>query len=130
VLKKKRFVIGGIIILATIVFLGYQSFRGAATYYYEVSELLEIGDSLNGRTVRVSGLVAPQPDRDLEGLTIRFTISDNRGKEASLPVVYHGIVPDTFKAGRQVVLEGHYNDDVFTAKSILTKCASRYEPAK
>jgi cytochrome c-type biogenesis protein CcmE len=61
---------------------------------------------------------------------MHFTISDNTDKEVSLPVVYHGTVPDTFKVGRQVVLEGHYKDDVFTAKSILTKCASRYEPAE
>ena len=127
--RKKRFFIGGLIICLAIVFLGYVGFMGGMTYYYEVGELLDQAGSIAGQTVRVSGKVAP--DAKQEGLELRFTLLDNTGREASLPVVYQGAVPDTFKVGIQIVAEGKYTDSgTFEADSILTKCSSRYVPAE
>jgi len=47
-------------------------------------------------------------------------------------VVYHGSVPDLFKTGRDVVLEGTLRNGVFVGKpgSLITKCPSKYSPAK
>jgi cytochrome c-type biogenesis protein CcmE len=129
VLKKKKFIIGGFVLIAALVFLGYIGFMGGITYYYEVGELLDEAGSLSGQTVRVSGVVAPDVERD--GLEMRFTITDNTGIDASLPVVYTGAVPDTFKVGNQVVIEGQYTaGGVFEAEAIITKCGSKYEPAE
>jgi cytochrome c-type biogenesis protein CcmE len=129
VLKKKKFIIGGLVLIAALVFLGYIGFMGGVTYYYEVGELLDDAGSLTGQTVRVSGIVAPDVERD--GLEMRFIITDNTGIDASLPVVYTGAVPDTFKVGNQVVIEGEYTaGGVFEAEAIITKCGSKYEPAE
>ncbi|GAJ19214.1 unnamed protein product, partial [marine sediment metagenome] len=77
--------------------------------------------------VRVSGKVAP--DVKKSGLEIQFTIIDNTGRDASLPAVYYGAVPDTFKVGNQVVIEGKYTaGGLFEAESIVTKCGSKYVP--
>ena len=128
-IRKKRFLIGGIIICLAIVFLGYMAFMSGITYYYEVGELLEQGSSITGQTVRVSGIVAPDIEQEDVGLTLRFTITDNTGADASLPVVYQGVVPDNFGVDKQVVVEGQYTDDgIFEAQAILTKCSSKYVP--
>lgn len=128
-ISKKRLIIGGIIICLAVVFLGYMAFMSGIAYYYEVDELLEQGSSITGQTVRVSGIVAPDIEQKDVGLTLRFTITDNTGAGASLPVIYQGVVPDNFGVDKQVVVEGQYTDGgIFEAQAILTKCSSRYVP--
>ena len=128
-LKRKKFLIGGLIVLLAISYLGYMGFKSSATYYYTVSELITQQATINGETVRVNGQVAPGlVENEPVGLTLRFTIVE---QGESLPVVYHGVVPDTFKVGNEVIIEGHFNSDsVFLANTITTKCASKYVPKK
>jgi len=131
VLKKKKFLIGGIIIVLAIVYLGYTGFESSSAYYYTVSELAAQSSSLDGKNLRVSGqVVDASVEQDIKGRILRFTIVDIEGED-SLPVVYQGIVPDTFEGGRDVVVEGRLNSaGVFQANNILTKCPSKYEPEK
>lgn len=125
-LKKKKYLIGGLILIAALIFLGYFSFMGGLTYYYEVGELLGEANSITGQTIRASGNVADDVVKD--GLELRFTILDMSDSETSLPVVYSGAVPDTFKVGNQVVVEGKYTGGVFEAESIIVKCGSKFIP--
>lgn len=124
---KRRFLIGGIIVFLAIAYLGYISFKGSATYYYMVGELIEQGSSIYGENVRVNGQVAPgSVEQEAQGTILRFTITDG---EASLPVVYQGVVPDTFKVGNEVVVEGHLDSTgVFQAHILMPTCPSRYVP--
>lgn len=127
--KRKKFLIGGVIVGLALGYLGYNVFMGAATYYYEVGELLEQGNPVYGETVRVNGDVAPGSlEQESAGRILRFTLVDIEG-EQSLPVVYQGVVPDTFKVGNEVVIEGQLNSDgVFQADTLTPKCASKYVP--
>jgi len=131
VLKKKQFLIGGIIVFLAIGYLGYTGFQSSATYYYEVGELLEQGSSIYDENVRVSGQVAPGSlEQESAGGVMRFIIIDIEGEE-SLAVVYQGVVPDTFKVGGDVVVEGYLDSSgIFQANTILTKCPSKYVPKK
>jgi len=64
---------------------------------------------------------------------MRFQLKDiGDAKAARVPVVYHVSVPDLFKTGRHIVVEGTYRHGVFVAKrnSLITKCPSKYAPAK
>ncbi len=128
-LKKKRFLFGGIIIVIAIGFLGYMGFQSSATYYYTVSELTEQGNSIYGEQVRVNGQVVPgSVEQEPGGFTLRFTIVDIEGEE-SLPVVFQGVAPDSFKEDAEVIAEGQLNPDgVFQANTILAKCPSKYVP--
>ena len=128
-LRKKRFYIGGAIVLTAIAYLSYAGFAGGATYYYTVGELFEMGTSTGGENIRVSGEVAPgSVQQEAAGRTLGFTITDG---EENLPVVYQGVVPDAFTVGGEVVVEGHLGPDgVFQASTLLAKCPSRYVPAK
>ena len=126
-LRKKRFLIGGIIVFLAIGYLGYMGFTGSATYYYTVSELLEHGSSIHDENVRVNGQVAPgSVEQESGGLVLRFAIAE--GGE-SLPVFYQGVVPDTFKVGNEIVVEGYLNSaGVFQANMLMLKCPSKYVP--
>ena len=127
---KKKFLIGGIILFLAIGYLGYTGFVSSATYYYEVNEFLGQSDMLVGQSIRVNGTVVPGTiEQDAGGLGIKFVIKDVE-LSATMPVVYRGAVPDTFKADNDVVVEGKYTaEGTFEASNILTKCASKYAPA-
>ena len=58
---------------------------------------------------------------------MRITLADY-GDGQTIPVVYRGSVPDAFKAGREIVLDGRAAGGVFQAKadSLVTKCPSKY----
>jgi cytochrome c-type biogenesis protein CcmE len=127
--KYKKLIIGGIIILIALLVLGYAAFMGGNTYYYEVGEFLDKGNSVVNQTSRVSGLVAEGTYKD--GFTLHFALDDMTGRDTSLSVVYNGSVPDTFKVGQQVVVEGKLMlDGTFEASQIIIKCSSKYEPAE
>lgn len=90
---------------------------------------------LNGRTGEVAlvGTVIGKPAGDgYAEQGFRFRLQDVQGGAASVPVVYRGSVPDQFKVGREVRLEGRLQSGVFVAKrdSLRTKCPSKYTAKK
>lgn len=126
-LKKKRFLIGGIIIFLALVSLVYSGLRSSATFYFTVSELQNQGNLIYNETIRVKGQVAPgSVEQTAAGRELRFTIVEGG---ARLPVIYQGVVPDTFKEDVEVVVEGQLNSaGVFQANTLMPKCPSKYEP--
>ena len=126
VLKRRKFLIGGIIISMAISYLGFTGFQSSATYYLTVGEFFEQGNLIYGENIRVNGLVDPGSIvKEPLGRTMKFTVTE---EDKTLPVVYQGIVPDTFKTGINVVVEGTVDSDgVFQAHTLLPKCPSRYE---
>ena len=130
-LKSRKFLIGGLVVFLALGYLGYTGFTGTATYYYTVSELLAQGNSIYGENLRVNGQVAPgSVEQESAGFTLRFVIGGIDG-EKSLPVVYQGVVPDSFRVGSEIVVEGYLNSDgVFQAHTLMPKCPSKYVPKK
>jgi cytochrome c-type biogenesis protein CcmE len=120
-----RLVIALSVAAALAIFLLYTSIAGGGT------PLLRPGN-LAGHTGRVSleGTVVGKPSGDAHGAAgLRFTMRDVKGT-ATVPVMYHGTVPDLFKTGRAVVVDGRLRNGVFVAVpgSLLTKCPSKYSP--
>jgi cytochrome c-type biogenesis protein CcmE len=89
-----------------------------------------------GHTGNVSlvGKVVGKPQGNAyHGGGLRFQLKDiDHGTPARVPVVYHGAVPDQFKTGADLVVEGALLNGVFVAKrgSMITKCPDHYAPAK
>ena len=81
--------------------------------------------------VALVGKVTGSPAGDSHADGLRFRIRDVSGP-ASVPVVYTGSVPDLFKVGREVRVEGKLQNGVFIAKrdSLRTKCPSKYVAKK
>jgi cytochrome c-type biogenesis protein CcmE len=89
---------------------------------------------LKGRTGEVAlvGKVVGMPRGDAYAAQgLRFQLQDVEGG-ASVPVVYRGSVPDQFKTGRELRLEGRLRSGVFVAErdSMRTKCPSKYTAKK
>ena len=63
---------------------------------------------------------------------MRFTLEDDAVKGSTIDVVYHGSVPDAFKEGRHVLVDGKLEGGVFVAKAdtLVTKCPSKYTDGK
>lgn len=123
--KKKKFLIGGAVLILAIAYLAYTGFVSSATYYYTVTEFTQTASPANSQVVRVSGEVAGGSVVQ-NGSSLRFDLVDGSNR---LAVAYEGVVPDTFKPGVEIVVEGKLDPgNIFQAKSILTKCASKYVP--
>lgn len=128
---KKKFLIGGIIILIAIGSLGFMAFQGAATYYYTVGEVTGKGSAMYDQNIRVSGQVTPNSViRESTGSNLlKFTLVDRDNNTNRLMVAYKGAVPDAFKEGNDAVVEGKISSSgVFEAEQIIVKCPSKYEP--
>ena len=89
---------------------------------------------LRGRTgdVALVGRVTGRPVGDGHAANgLRFRLEDVNGG-TSVPVVYRGSVPDLFRTGREVRVEGRLRNGLFVAKrdSLRTKCPSKYTDKK
>ena len=77
------------------------------------------------------GQVIGTPAGDAHAAGLRFKLRDVKGS-TSVPVVYKGSVPDLFRSGRDVVVDGKLRNGVFVAvpNTLVTKCPSKYAPKK
>ncbi|MBM3262744.1 MAG: cytochrome c maturation protein CcmE [candidate division Zixibacteria bacterium] len=123
--KQKKFLVGFGLVIAAIGYLIYTGATETTLYYLTVSELhaapvYEQNIRLNGKVV--TGTI----QRDEVGtMRVRF-MAEQGGRQT--PIVYTGIIPDTFKDESDVVVEGTYGKDgTFTAHTLLAKCPSKYE---
>ena len=104
--------------------------EGTFRYYKTVADYLEQGPQASGpalRGSRVHGFVLDGSiEKDLRAGIVEFVIHDESA--AQLPVRYRGIdVPDLFKDGAEIVVEGHLAEGVFLADRMMAKCPSKYE---
>lgn len=123
---KAKFVIGSLIILGVLAWLGISGYQESKTYYVTVPELRAQGDAAHEMRLRVAGNVVPGSIRREEG-RVRFTIHQ---ENAALLVVYTGTepLPDTLVDDAQAIVTGTYSrEDVFLAEKVQAKCASKYE---
>jgi cytochrome c-type biogenesis protein CcmE len=109
------------------VFLLYVSIAGGRTVQLKPSEL----SSHSGKVSLVGKVLGPIRGASYSRDGLRFRVGDINGS-AAVRVVYRGSVPDQFKLGRHVVVDGRYRHGVFlaTRDSLVTKCPSKYSPKK
>lgn len=111
--------------------LGYMVWSGISensVYFLNVSEALAMPSEELG-AARLFGTVAPQNiSRPDNGLGANFLLQDAESASTSIAISYQGVVPDTFGAGAEVIVEGRRDaNGTFMAKSLMTKCPSKYE---
>jgi cytochrome c-type biogenesis protein CcmE len=124
--RQIKWIVGGIVIAATVGYLVFVAASGSAAYYVTIQEIQEQGPSR--RNVRVAGsIVGESIVWDPRDLRLEFDIADESGQ---MPVVYDGSRPDMFQDEAELVVEGKMSPDgVFEARTILLKCPSKYEEA-
>ncbi len=109
-----------------------SSESGTMTYFANVGAYLDARptDAAPGtRPSRVHGfVVADSIAKDLPAGHVDFEIHDEMATEMRLSVRLTSIdIPDLFKDGAEVVVEGHYADGRFIAERVMAKCPSKYE---
>jgi cytochrome c-type biogenesis protein CcmE len=123
-----RLVIALLVAAVLAVFLLYTSIAGGGNPSIAPSELA-------GRTgeVQLAGLVVGPALGDAHAGGLRFKLRDiGEASKTSVAVLYTGSVPDLFKPGRHIVLDGRLRRGTFVAEpgSMITKCPSKYVPKK
>jgi cytochrome c-type biogenesis protein CcmE len=126
-LRRRRFIIGGLIILAALFYIVYGGMQEAIVYFVTPSELKATESASADKFWRMGGMVvAGSLQKDVKSLTYRFELTDGN---ASFPVFFRGVPPDLFTEGKGAVVEGRIGaDGVFQATTIMAKHAEEYSP--
>jgi cytochrome c-type biogenesis protein CcmE len=121
-----RLVIALSVAAVLAVFLLYTSIAGGGTPVVRPSQLA----GHDGR-VSLMGQVVGTSSGDPHAGGKRFQLRDVKGT-TTVTVVYKGSMPDLFKTGRDVVVDGRLRNGVFIAvpDTLVTKCPSKYAPKR
>ncbi len=129
--KRRLWLVLAVVVAAAIATaLIAMALQRNATYLYTPSEVLrgEAGaptDSGQAR-FRLGGMVAAGSFKRAQGsMEAHFAVDDG---DATLPVVYTGILPDLFREKQAVVATGRMRGDVFVAEEVLAKHDETYMP--
>ncbi|HEY70424.1 MAG TPA: cytochrome c maturation protein CcmE [Anaerolineae bacterium] len=149
--NRMKFILGGALIAAAILFLIISSTISTAQYFLTVEELYALGDEAIGRELKVEGVVDGDTiEFDANTLTLRFSVVHIPGDmneiermgglaEAAhqalldpetlrLPVVIHGPKPDLLQDQAQAIITGQLSlEGIFIGEEVLLKCPTRYE---
>ncbi len=112
--------------------MGYLLFTGISqdsVYFLNVAEALAMEPEQRSQA-RLFGTVGQERiERKSGALGVEFDLQDKENTQEAIRVDYAGAVPDTFKPGVEVIVEGHFTHggQDFTATQLMTKCPSKYE---
>lgn len=143
--ERFKFLIGGVLLLAAIVYLIISGTTSGAQYFMTVDEIVN-NSAYVGKTVRISGAVIGDTIQyDSRALILDFTIANIPPETTDLARTLHLAVsdpqatrlaihlenqvkPDLLQHEAQAILTGQLGSDgVFYATEVLLKCPSRYE---
>ena len=121
-----------ILILITLAMLGVAiililfNTKQNIVFFYTPSELIEKNILLNVK-VRIGGYVKESSFKKISINKHEFEITDNI---KDLSVLYVGILPDLFREGQGVVIEGFLdNKNIIIASKVFAKHDENYMPA-
>ncbi len=150
---RTKFIVGGVLILAAVVYLIVSSTQANAEYFMTINELKSKGAAVVGKNLRVSGaVVGSSIQYDPKTLTLSFDVAnvpgDNKEIDAEgglaavlhaavidptrarVKVVYSGPKPDLLKDEAQAIMTGHLDSEgIFHADELLLKCPTKYQDA-
>ena len=113
------------IVLSVAVILGFTAVGSAIVYFYSPSEIAAAHPGSEAR-IRVGGLVLEDSVGETATGATRFVITD---RVENVDVVYAGLLPDLFREGQGVVVEGRFDaEGVLQARNVLAKHDETYMP--
>ncbi|MEQ8709608.1 MAG: cytochrome c maturation protein CcmE [Rhodospirillales bacterium] len=124
--RRRLYIIGlALLCLGAATALVLTAFEDNIVFFYSPTELAERQDIGPGRMMRIGGLVADGTVVK-NNATVSFTVTDLNN---TVPVSYTGILPDLFREGQGVVVEGSLGPDGrFMATEVLAKHDENYMP--
>ena len=133
--NRTKFMVGGVVLLAAVIFLVVNAMSGTTQLYLTVSEFHQQQSQLVGRDLRVSGWVLGDTIQytqiDDQTSRLEFDIVDdlaNPGQRLHI-VAMNEPIPDLLQHEAQALVEGHTQDGAFhvVPGGLLLKCPTRYE---
>ncbi|HUW98269.1 MAG TPA: cytochrome c maturation protein CcmE [Acidiferrobacter sp.] len=122
--KRLIFVLIGLAGVSVATWLILTAFRHNLVFFYSPTQILE-GKAPSHGVFRLGGLVLKGSIKK-NGLKTTFTVTDLRH---SMVVHYTGILPDLFRQGQGVVVQGQLGSgSVFIASQVLAKHGANYMP--
>ena len=152
-MQRTKFILGGTLILAAVIYLIFSSTQASAEYFMTVDEVKAEGASAVGKSLRLSGAVLGDTIQyDADTLTLTFDVAHVSGDNAEIEaqgglaevlfqavndpsrqrvtVVYVGPKPDLLRGEAQAIMTGKLGEDgIFYAEELLLKCPTKYEQA-
>jgi cytochrome c-type biogenesis protein CcmE len=117
-----------VVVVGAIGSLLYASMKEEIQLWKSPDEVAQAPTAFRGKRLNVGGKVLSLT-ADRASLQYQFEIESPPPRpHAVVKARYHGLVPDTFKPGGEVVATGKIGDDgVLVAETIMAKCPSKYE---
>jgi cytochrome c-type biogenesis protein CcmE len=125
--RQKRLTLAAVVLggAAVAVMLVLNAFNSNLVFFYSPSDVQQ-QKAPKDRTFRLGGLVEEgSVKRQPDGVTVRFAVTDTA---KVIPVEYRGILPDLFKEGKGVVVQGRLDGVDFLAREVLAKHDENYMP--
>ncbi|GAB3308239.1 cytochrome c maturation protein CcmE [Haliea atlantica] len=125
--RQRLFLVLFIVLVSTVaISLVAYALRGNINLFYPPVEVAQ-GKAPVGQKIRVGGMVVEgSVQRSSDSLEVRFEVTDY---EATVPVVYTGILPDLFDEGQGAVAAGKLDEQgVLQASEVLAKHDENYMP--
>ena len=125
-MKRGRLILVLVLVVGSLGWVAARAVSGNLVYYVTPTELLSKGDAAPGDRIRLGGLVDRGSVSRLGDDRIRFVVSDGSTR---MTVIATGSVPELFRSGQGVIVEGVYGSDgAFHADTLLVKHAEVYRP--
>ncbi len=126
-LKKRRRIqliaVSTFLLVLMVTIVGY-ALRDGISYFRSPSQVLEEKPNPS-ETFRIGGLVEGGSIRRGGNNVVAFEVTDGN---ASIKVVYDGILPDLFSEGQGAIALGKYDGKTFIATDVLAKHDETYLP--
>lgn len=110
-------ILGGIIAVVAVTFA-----LNSQQTYVTLADAVESGNQVQ---VRGTWVKEKGADYNASENVFRFTLRDEDGKV--MPVEYREAKPNNFELAEEIVVGGRVENGMFMAKTLLTKCPSKYE---
>ncbi|MHA6288284.1 cytochrome c maturation protein CcmE [Maricaulis sp. CAU 1757] len=112
------------LVLVAAVALALTALRSAVVFFYSPSEIVAEAPE-TGERIRIGGLVLEGSVEDTPA-GVRFAITD---RAETVAVDYAGLLPDLFREGQGVVVQGRFTDaGTLDAETVLAKHDETYMP--
>lgn len=122
--KRIAIILVGIALLGVAAALLLQSFQSNLVFFFSPTEVSQ-GKAPQQGNFRIGGMVEVGSVQR-QGTQVAFKITDTA---KTMSVVYTGILPDLFKEGKGVVVQGKQGENgIFIADQVLAKHDENYMP--
>jgi cytochrome c-type biogenesis protein CcmE len=123
--RRLAFIVLALGVLGLALGLVLYAMRGSIVFFHTPAEIAAKRIQ-PGTRFRLGGLVKEGSIQRGLGQTISFEVSDG---QTSVPVRYHGLLPDLFREGQGVVADGVLESSgAFRADTVLAKHDETYMP--